>query len=132
MYELGLGRGNNGWSSLRKKGRSGYYPTHWAPAIDCNKYVPFYITWKNGEVVVGKGLYVGKDEILSLGDNPLSSIDEVKLEASGAELYYIIEEGKVDVSFHINKTYIFIMIFIKSFSTLLLHPFSFIHVKLII
>ena len=36
----------------------------------------------------------GTDEILSFRDNPLSPVDEVKLEASGAELYYIIEEGK--------------------------------------
>ena len=93
VYKLGLGRGNNGWSSLIKNGRSGWYPYHWGSVIDCNKYMPFYITWKNGLVDVGKGLTVGKDEIMSLGDNPLSAIDEVKLEASGAELYFTIEDG---------------------------------------
>ena len=94
VYELGLGKGNNRWSSLIKNGRSDLYSQHIGPVIDCNKYMQFYITWKNGFVDVGKGLIAGKDEILSLWENPLSSIDEVKLSASGAELHFIIEEGK--------------------------------------
>ena len=53
--------------------------------------MPFYVTWKNGAVKVGKGLIAGNDEILSLEDNQIPSIDDVRIEAGSADLTYIIE-----------------------------------------
>ena len=89
MYEIKLGTYYNRRSTLRKVGRSGWPVTHWKPTLDCKKVIPFYISWGNGKVQVGKG----KDEILSLYDNPVPPIDDVTVEAGSDELFLIIEEG---------------------------------------
>ena len=92
IYEVGLGKGNNKLSTLNKIGHIGL--TDYANSyLDCKKFVPFYITWANDTVRVGKWLTAGKNEILSLQDNPVSPIDAVTIESRDKELYYIIEEG---------------------------------------
>ena len=92
IYEIALGREHDRRSTLRKIRRSGW-DVHMGGTLDCNKFSPFYVTWKSGKVKVGQGLAAGKNEILSIEDNPVHPIDEITMEASYADLYYIIENG---------------------------------------
>ena len=89
MYEIKLGTYYNRRSTLSKVGRSGWPVTHWKATLDCKKVIPFYISWGNGKVQVGKG----KDRILSLNDNTVPPINDVTVEAGDDELYLIIQEG---------------------------------------
>ena len=90
IYDIGLGKDGNAKSTLSRIGHYGW-AVYRKPTLDCMKFMPFYVTWNNGEVKVGKGLTIGKNEILSLEDNQIPSIDDVRIEAGSADLTYIIE-----------------------------------------
>ncbi|KAK6172429.1 hypothetical protein SNE40_016080 [Patella caerulea] len=64
MYEIVLGAGLNSYSVLRRNVDTGNLRFNWGPALDCNKFRPFWIDWSNSGIAIGQGTFVGIDEMI--------------------------------------------------------------------
>lgn len=50
---------------------------HQVHPVDCNKYLPFWISWTNNVIKVGKGIDVGKQTFLTWNDTAPHAVNYV-------------------------------------------------------
>ncbi|XP_062576006.1 uncharacterized protein LOC134237872 [Saccostrea cucullata] len=70
-YEIVIGGSNNTWTYVRK---SGDHKRGGSGVVDCDKFLPFWVTWDNDVIRFGRGHILYENEILSWSD-PDSSLD---------------------------------------------------------
>ncbi|KAK3087897.1 hypothetical protein FSP39_012248 [Pinctada imbricata] len=89
IFEVGIGRGGNKWSSLQRIGGSSVY--HHGKIVDCGKFIPLYVNWSGSIVSVGKGQQIGQDIFLKLEDSYVSQIDEIRVGSYAKDVFYNID-----------------------------------------
>lgn len=70
-YEIIVGGSNNTWTYIRQKND---YKTGGSAIIACNSFLPFWVSWENNMIKVGRGHKLDKDQVLSWTD-PNTALD---------------------------------------------------------
>ena len=96
VYSVKLGRGSNSWSSI---GKTGSTLSKWTRGeiVNCTEFLPFWISWYNGEVKIGKGLTRYENTYMEFTDANYTGIDDVVVKAYGVEGRWYFQIGKYSI-----------------------------------
>ncbi|KAK3083638.1 hypothetical protein FSP39_000621 [Pinctada imbricata] len=90
IYRVLLGRGGNSWSSIQKDKTNRVQKT--GNVLDCDEFLPFWVSWQNGDIEVGKGLKPFENTHLSWSDENYETVNEVIVKSYAEEGEWYFEQ----------------------------------------
>ena len=93
ISRIKLGRGANSWSNTEKADGS-IQNVRYDAILNCTEFVPFWVSWDQGNVQIGKGLSRNQDVYMGFTDADFAGIDDVSVGSYSAVAKWNMQIGK--------------------------------------